>query len=281
MGPFFFLELGSTIVMDMQMFANTILYSVIMYVLLFIGQFLSAAGAAKYVPGGFDWPDSIMIGFGMIGRAELFFVVLELCTNQYSIMDGEQMFAFAMTAMFMNVSVPVSITLYKPYYCKWTGYDCSAEKDGMKKTPSGGHGAPDRSSVTQGKETHGLPLHDAGPTSHHHGETSAAEGHGHGGHDLEANKAHEHKDVNMSTIGKPLDSGDIEIDVGAPDGSTTDTDAGSGQEDDEPQHTKTKAKGKKTLNNMICGACFGSGDAVAAAVRDTHGDRHGRGRLNR
>lgn len=54
-------------------------YSFIFFIVLAIGQFLSAALAAKYVPGGFSWADSAMIGFGMLGRAELFFVVLNIC----------------------------------------------------------------------------------------------------------------------------------------------------------------------------------------------------------
>jgi hypothetical protein len=132
MGPFFFLELGSTIIMDFEMFKNTIFSSVIMFVLLFIGQFLSAALAAKYVPGGFTWADSVMIGFGMMGRAELFFVVLELCTNTYDLMTGEMMFTFAMTAMLMNIAVPVTITLYKPWYVKWTGYGKENEKEALE-----------------------------------------------------------------------------------------------------------------------------------------------------
>lgn len=118
MGPFFFLELGSTIAVDMEMLAGVAVYVLVFYVLLFVGQFISAAGAAMYVPGGFDLPDSIMIGFGMMGRAELFFVVLELCYVQYHIMTREQLCTFAFVAMLMNISVPVCITLYKPYYVK-------------------------------------------------------------------------------------------------------------------------------------------------------------------
>merc|ERR1719343_1378627 len=80
-----------------------------------------------------------MIGFGTMGRAELFFVVLELCYVQHHIMTREQLCTFAFVAMLMNVSVPVSIALYKPYYCKWTGHDAEAEI-AARENPGGDHG---------------------------------------------------------------------------------------------------------------------------------------------
>merc|ERR1719204_1041383 len=57
-----------------------------------------------------------------MGRAELFFVVLELCYVQHHIMNRDQLCTFAFVAMLMNISVPVSMSIYKPYYVKWTGF---------------------------------------------------------------------------------------------------------------------------------------------------------------
>jgi hypothetical protein len=59
-----------------------------------------------------------MIGFGMLGRAELFFVVLNLCYVDNKIMHKEMFYTFTFAAMFLNITVPVCITLYKPYYVR-------------------------------------------------------------------------------------------------------------------------------------------------------------------
>jgi len=99
------------------------------FIALFIGQFISAAGAARYVPGGFSWAEAAMIGFGMMGRAELFFVVLEICYVSHKIMSKEIVCTFALTAMLMNISVPICIALYRPIYVKHHP-DALADADG-------------------------------------------------------------------------------------------------------------------------------------------------------
>jgi hypothetical protein len=57
-----------------------------------------------------------MIGLGMLGRAELFFVVLNICYIDNSIISAEMFFALTIAAMLLNITVPVSISLFKPYY---------------------------------------------------------------------------------------------------------------------------------------------------------------------
>eukprot|EP00401_Gymnodinium_catenatum_P073462 CAMPEP_0117527016 /NCGR_PEP_ID=MMETSP0784-20121206/36582_1 /TAXON_ID=39447 /ORGANISM="" /LENGTH=588 /DNA_ID=CAMNT_0005323259 /DNA_START=19 /DNA_END=1786 /DNA_ORIENTATION=- len=135
MGPFFFLELGSTIAVEGEMLAGVAGYTIAFFILLFIGQFASATLAAKYVPGGYEWYEAVMIGFGMMGRAELFFVVLELCYVQHHIMSREIMTTFALTAMLMNISVPVSITLYKPFYNKYAAAHAGVLEDAADGQP--------------------------------------------------------------------------------------------------------------------------------------------------
>ncbi len=44
---------------------------------LFFAQIASAALAARYT-SGMDWANSMMVGFGMLGRAELAFVVMDI-----------------------------------------------------------------------------------------------------------------------------------------------------------------------------------------------------------
>jgi len=83
-----------------------------------------------------------MIGFGMMGRAELFFVVLDICYNQHDIMTKDMFVCFAMTAMFMNVSVPICISLYKNTYIKYAGmpqeagaHGASHDEENAEKDP--------------------------------------------------------------------------------------------------------------------------------------------------
>eukprot|EP00929_Paragymnodinium_shiwhaense_P040314 TRINITY_DN21061_c0_g1_i1.p1 TRINITY_DN21061_c0_g1~~TRINITY_DN21061_c0_g1_i1.p1 ORF type:complete len:693 (+),score=199.26 TRINITY_DN21061_c0_g1_i1:126-2204(+) len=129
LGPFFFMELGSVIEVDLAMLGRVWFYTLVMFVLLFVGQFVSAAGAARYVPGGFTWAESAMIGFGMMGRAELFFVVLELCYVQHHIMDRDIVATFSFVAMLMNISVPVCIVLYKPVFLRYHPEAASQDPD--------------------------------------------------------------------------------------------------------------------------------------------------------
>merc|ERR1719333_1872400 len=92
-----------------------------LFITLFVGQVVAAALAARYIPGGFDWAESIMIGFGMLGRAELFFVVLNICYNEYAIYSTEMFYSLTFAAVLLNICVPVTISLYTPYYLKASG----------------------------------------------------------------------------------------------------------------------------------------------------------------
>jgi hypothetical protein len=59
-----------------------------------------------------------MIGFGMLGRAELFFVVLNVAYLDFPIFTEEMFFSLTMAAMLLNISVPITISLYRPYYIR-------------------------------------------------------------------------------------------------------------------------------------------------------------------
>jgi hypothetical protein len=135
LGPFFFLELGAMIPIEGEMISKVIGPVLIFYLLLFVGQFLSASIAARYVPGGFTWAEAAMIGFGMMGRAELFFVVLDQCAT-LGIMNTEIIITFSLVAMLMNISVPVCIALYRPIYMKYTDEKPSEPLTEGKRRPS-------------------------------------------------------------------------------------------------------------------------------------------------
>ena len=82
---------------------------------LLVAQVASASLAARYT-GGFNQAESIMIGFGMLGRAELAFVVIDIAYVQNNILPAEAFFTLMFTAFFLNIAVPISISLWKPYF---------------------------------------------------------------------------------------------------------------------------------------------------------------------
>ncbi len=114
-GPVFFVELGTKLTFDMD-----ILYSVIPNVItltlgLLLAQILSAALSARFT-GKFAWYESIMIGFGMLGRAELAFVVMDIGYVQNDVITTDAFYTLMATAFFLNISVPLLIKWWKPYF---------------------------------------------------------------------------------------------------------------------------------------------------------------------
>ena len=84
---------------------------------MFIIQVLSAGLAARYT-GGMNAAESLMIGFGMLGRAELAFVVMDIAYIDNSILSDEAFFTLMITAFFLNITVPLTIGWWQPYYEK-------------------------------------------------------------------------------------------------------------------------------------------------------------------
>jgi len=111
-GPVFFVTLGTNLIFEMEIFTSVLPEALILFVGLFVGQISSAALAARYT-GKFDWPSSLMIGFGMLGRAELAFVVMNIAFVQYKIMSIEAFYTLMLTAFLLNLSVPLTIRWWK------------------------------------------------------------------------------------------------------------------------------------------------------------------------
>ena len=111
-GPVFFVALGTKLIFYPDVFISVLPESLLLFAGLFIGQIASAAIAAYYT-GKFDWPSSLMIGFGMLGRAELAFVVMNIAFVQYKIMTLEAFYTLMLTAFLLNVSVPLNIRWWK------------------------------------------------------------------------------------------------------------------------------------------------------------------------
>ena len=111
-GPVFFVTLGTQLIFDSEIFLSVLPEAVLLFVGLFIGQILSAGLAARHI-GHFDWPASWLIGFGMLGRAELAFVVMEIAYVQHKIMTTEAFYTLMLTAFMLNISVPLTIGWWK------------------------------------------------------------------------------------------------------------------------------------------------------------------------
>ena len=73
--------------------------------------------AARYT-GGMNFAESLMIGFGMLGRAELAFVVMDIAYVQNPILNTEAFYTLMITAFFLNVTVPLTIGWWQPHYNK-------------------------------------------------------------------------------------------------------------------------------------------------------------------
>lgn len=114
-GPVFFVNLGTKIVFDFDIVLSVIPEMVAMTGGVFVVQIVSAMIAAR-LTGGFEWHESIMIGIGMLGRAELAFVVLDIGYVQNAIFTPEAFYTLMFTAFWLNVAVPLTIKYWRPYF---------------------------------------------------------------------------------------------------------------------------------------------------------------------
>ncbi len=114
-GPIFFVNLGSKIVFDIDIFTSIWLHVIILFVLVLVFQILSATGAARFT-GGYKWHESVMIGLGMLGRAELAFIVIDIAYTEHHIFNEAQFYTLIMATFLLNISVAMLINWWKPYY---------------------------------------------------------------------------------------------------------------------------------------------------------------------
>jgi Kef-type K+ transport system membrane component KefB len=114
-GPVFFVELGAKLIFDWDLLVQVLPYGIVLTSGLIIVQVGSAGLAARFT-GGMTWHQSLMIGFGMLGRAELAFVVMDIAYVQNKILHEQAFFTLMMTAFCLNVAVPLTISWWRPYY---------------------------------------------------------------------------------------------------------------------------------------------------------------------
>jgi Kef-type K+ transport system membrane component KefB len=114
-GPVFFVELGGKIIFDFSLLGTVLPYALALFLGLLVVQVASAGLAARYT-GGMTFTQSVMIGFGMLGRAELAFVVMDIAYVQNSIISDEAFLTLMITAFCLNIAVPLSIRWWRPRY---------------------------------------------------------------------------------------------------------------------------------------------------------------------
>ena len=99
-GPVFFVDLGAKIIFDWDLLVSVIPFVMVLTTTLIVVQILSAGLAARYT-GGFNIQESVMIGY-----------------VQNDILNDAAFYTLMVTAFFMNISVPLGIRLWKPYFVK-------------------------------------------------------------------------------------------------------------------------------------------------------------------
>ena len=114
-GPIFFVNLGAKIIVEKALFWSILPHVLLLFLLVLVFQVLSAAGAARFT-GGYKWHESVMIGLGMLGRAELAFIVIDIAYTEHHIFDRAQFYTLIFATFLLNISVPILINWWKPYY---------------------------------------------------------------------------------------------------------------------------------------------------------------------
>jgi len=114
-GPIFFVMLGTKLIFNMEIILEILPIALILFSSVLILQISSAAFAAKYT-GGYQWHESVMIGLGMLGRAELAFIVIDIAYVDNKLINIEQFYALMVTIFLLNLAVPMLIKWWKPYY---------------------------------------------------------------------------------------------------------------------------------------------------------------------
>ena len=112
-GPVFFVVLGTRLVLNIDILLSVLEETLALLAGLMVGQILSAGLAARFT-GGFNWAESWMIGFGMLGRAELAFVVMDIAYVQHQVINDEMFYTLMLTAFCLNIAVPLLIRWWKP-----------------------------------------------------------------------------------------------------------------------------------------------------------------------
>jgi len=114
-GPIFFVELGTKLLFDFSIVVEILPAVFTLFIAVLVFQVLSAAFAARF-SGGYKWYQSVMVGLGMLGRAELAFIVIDIAYAENHILNLEQFYVLIFAIFMLNLTVPLAIKWWEPYY---------------------------------------------------------------------------------------------------------------------------------------------------------------------
>ena len=98
-GPGFFILLGGKILFDLRVLQQVILPTLVLFVSVLIFQVISVSGAAKFTDG-YSLKDSVLMGLGMLGRAELAFIVINIAFVQNHLITQEEFYILIFTTFY-------------------------------------------------------------------------------------------------------------------------------------------------------------------------------------
>ena len=114
-GPIFFVNMGGKLKFDLEVMLHALPAALALFLAVLIFQVTSACLAARFT-GRYKWHEGVMIGLGMLGRAELAFIVINIAFVQSKIIDISQFYILMIAAFLLNITVPFSLKWWKPYY---------------------------------------------------------------------------------------------------------------------------------------------------------------------
>lgn len=114
-GPIFFVTLGAKLLINREILISILPAVIMLFSAVFILQIISASLAARFT-GKYHWHESVMIGFGMLGRAELALIVLNITYVQNRLLTTEQFYILMFVTFLLNISVPLAIRWWGPYF---------------------------------------------------------------------------------------------------------------------------------------------------------------------
>lgn len=106
LGPIFFISLGFKITFDIA--ASGFLFLFTLTLAVIVGQIVSAGSMARRL--GFTWTESLTVGVGMCGRAEMAFILASLGVSMGAI-DNYVFSVLIFTSFLLNLATPTMVKL--------------------------------------------------------------------------------------------------------------------------------------------------------------------------
>ncbi len=117
-GPFFFIYLGSQLVVEWSTAYNIAFMALVAAAIIALFQFVTAAAAGR-LSAGLPRQDAILLGIGMWPRDVLAFVILGIAaTSGLVATDDKFVTVVIVTVLLLNIAASVALRWYKPYYDK-------------------------------------------------------------------------------------------------------------------------------------------------------------------